>query len=89
MDWNELLHWTEYSKLLVGLLALVDPVTCVPVFATLTRRNALAERRRIALVTSAVLAGTLLVFTFLGEELLALFGVTVDAFRIAGGIMLL
>ncbi len=67
---------------------IIDPLGLAPVFVALTLRRSLAERRRIA--TNAVLlaAGVLLLFAFLGEAILKLFGITLPAFRIAGGLLL-
>jgi multiple antibiotic resistance protein len=88
-DLNQLLDWTEYTKLLIGLLAIASPLSAIPIFLGLTSDRTPAERQRIALVAASVAAATLLVFTFLGKALLSLFGITIEAFQIAGGILLL
>jgi multiple antibiotic resistance protein len=72
-----------------SLLAIVDPVAAVPVFLTVTG-DYTPEHRRAAL-RAGVLTGTfvLVLFTLLGSYILRFFGVTTDAFRIAGGILFL
>ncbi len=73
----------------ITFFVVIDPVGLVPMFAALTPHHAPAERRRIAL-RSVVIAGIVLVpFAFVGEPLLNALGITVPAFRIAGGILLL
>lgn len=72
----------------VTLFVIIDPPGCAPIFASLTRDAAAAERRMMA-VRSVVIAGCILVFFALfGEDLLRVLGIGLPAFRIAGGIML-
>lgn len=75
-----------YVQAFVALLSITNPVAAIPLFLAFTADHP-DGRRRVALVASlsvgAVLAGSLL----LGDKVLALFGITIDAFRIAGGIV--
>lgn len=82
-------EWNEYVRLLVGLLALINPLTVLPIFLGLVQGRAEAEKRHIATVAALTVLVTLLIFTFLGQALLDLFAITIDSFRIAGGILLL
>ena len=72
----------------VTLLVVIDPPGCAPIFAGLTRDATAAERRSMAIRASLVAAGILLFFGLFGEDLLELLGISLAAFRIAGGIML-
>jgi multiple antibiotic resistance protein len=72
----------------VTFLVVIDPPGCAPIFAGLTRDASAAQRRSMALRASAVAAGILLFFGLLGEDLLKTLGISLAAFRIAGGIML-
>jgi multiple antibiotic resistance protein len=72
----------------VTFLVVIDPPGCAPIFAGLTRDATAAQRRAMAIRASAVAAGILLFFGLLGEDLLRTLGVSLAAFRIAGGIML-
>lgn len=73
---------------LVTLLVVVDPIGLVPTFLAVTHEAPHPGRRRIAvrasLIAAAILAGTALI----GDWLLARLGITLPAFRIAGGLML-
>jgi len=72
----------------VLLWAVIDPIGTIPVFIAATRQRTDADRRRIALRASAVAAGILLFFIVVGERILNAMGVPVQAFQIAGGIVL-
>jgi multiple antibiotic resistance protein len=72
---------------LSSLFAVVDPLGGIPFFSGLTARMSSAQKRRTLLRALAVAAGVLLVFTFFGQHVLAMFGITVNAFRIAGGVI--
>lgn len=72
----------------VTFFVIIDPPGCAPVFASLTRGAAPAHRRAMALRSVAIASGILLFFGLLGEKLLGLLGISLHAFRIAGGIML-
>lgn len=71
-----------------SVLAIVDPVGALPFFVALTEGFSDADRqvilRRSVLVAGAVLA----VFALVGRFLFAAFGFTLQAFEIAGGILL-
>jgi multiple antibiotic resistance protein len=72
----------------VTLLVIIDPPGCAPIFASLTRDCPPAQRRMMAVRSVLVAAGILLFFGLLGEDLLKKLGISLAAFRIAGGIML-
>jgi len=70
-----------------SLFAVIDPLGVIPFFSGLTAdRDRPAKRRILAksLVTAFVV---LALFTLVGHELLRLFGITIEAFRIAGGVI--
>lgn len=73
---------------LATLFVIVDPVALVPLFIPLTRGMTTAQRRRIALRACLVAAGVLTVFGLVGDNLLRLIGISMPAFRIAGGVLL-
>ena len=73
---------------LVTLLVVVDPVGLVPAFLGLTDGVSQKFRRRIAL-RACLIAGAILIGTALiGDWLLRNLGITLPAFRIAGGLLL-
>ncbi len=66
----------------------IDPPGSVPIFAGLTRDTDAAHRRAMA-IPSTLLAGAILfIFALIGEPFLTTLGISLNAFRIAGGIML-
>ena len=73
----------------IAMFALIDPVGNVPVFAAATNNASPAGRRWVALYISLFALGFLAFFYFTGLGLLRFFGISLPAFRIAGGILLL
>ncbi|HEY0445465.1 MAG TPA: MarC family protein [Allosphingosinicella sp.] len=72
----------------VTFFVVIDPPGCAPIFASLTGEASAAHRRAMAVRSVAIAAGILLFFGLFGEDLLDALGVSLAAFRIAGGIML-
>jgi multiple antibiotic resistance protein len=72
----------------VALFALIDPVGNVPFFAAGTVGVSNRDRAQIALYISLFVLGFLTFFYFTGLSLLAFFGISLPAFRIAGGVIL-
>ena len=70
-----------------SLLAIYNPLSAVPVFVALTADEAPAERRQTAVVAVAASVLVLLAFAVGGRLILAFFGITTEAFQIAGGII--
>lgn len=72
----------------VTLFALTDPVGNIPIFAAATATATAAQRRTIALYIALFAAGFMALFYLSGLALLEFFGISLPAFRIAGGILL-
>jgi len=72
----------------VTLFLVIDPIGTAPLFVALTQGMTPARRRRIALRACAIAAGILTVFGLFGNSVLELLGISLPAFRIAGGILL-
>ena len=72
----------------VTLLVIVDPPGCAPIFASLTSGTDAFHRRRMAVRSVGVAGAILVFFALLGEPLLRTLGISLSAFRLAGGIML-
>ena len=72
----------------VTFLVVIDPPGCAPIFASLTAGTSAAHRRATALRSVGIASGILLFFGLLGQNLLHALGVSLTAFRIAGGILL-
>src|ERR1700761_9180036 len=80
-----MIHWDFAVNFFVALFALLDPVGNVPVFLASTAGATSRERVQIAAVLSLFVMGFLVFFYFSGLALLTFFGISMPAFRIAGG----
>ncbi len=72
----------------VTFFVVIDPPGCAPIYASLTTHASPAQRRAMAIRACLLAAAVLFTFAIVGEDLLHALGVSLDAFRIAGGIML-
>ncbi|MEO7503809.1 MAG: MarC family protein [Sphingomicrobium sp.] len=77
-----------FTSAFLTLLVVVDPPGCAPIFASLTSGTDAAHRRAMAIRSTLVAWFILLFFALLGQPLLARMGISLSAFRLAGGIML-
>lgn len=73
---------------LVTLLVVVDPVGLAPIFISITQGLSVAARRKVALLASAIAGLILIGFALVGDWTLRQLGITLPAFRIAGGLLL-
>ena len=76
-------------NLFVALFALVDPIGNVPIFAAATAGASARQRLSVAALICGFIVVFLAFFFFTGLGLLQFFGISLAAFRIAGGILLL
>ena len=72
----------------VSIFAIMNPLGNVPIFMTLTEGYSLSEKRQTARNASIMAFGILVVFLLLGHVILNLFGITINAFRVTGGILI-
>ncbi|GGO62447.1 multiple antibiotic resistance protein [Roseovarius pacificus] len=72
----------------VTLFVIIDPIGMTPIFVALTQGMNTAKRRAIALRACVTSALILIVFAAFGEAVLGFIGISMPAFRIAGGILL-
>jgi multiple antibiotic resistance protein len=86
---DELRTWQEYSRFLIGLIAILDPFIAVPLFISLTLNRSSSERRRTARVVTLTVACVLIGAAIAGEALLQLIGGSLASFRVGGGLVLL
>jgi multiple antibiotic resistance protein len=71
-----------------SVLFIVDPIAVVPTYLVITRGQSAAQRRKTAV--RACIAATVILVTFsvAGKLIFEMFGITLPAFRIAGGLIL-
>lgn len=72
----------------VTLFVIVDPIGLTPLFVALTQGMSQAQRRAIGLRACITAAILLTLFAAFGEAVLGFVGISMPAFRIAGGILL-
>ncbi|BBE33715.1 MarC family protein [Sphingosinicella microcystinivorans] len=77
-----------FISALATLFVVIDPPGCAPIYSSLTTGASAQQRRSMAIRSVLVAAAVLLFFAFLGKGMLAALGISLDAFRIAGGILL-
>ena len=72
-----------------SLFVIVDPITLVPTFLAITQQNKTEDRIRMAAAASAITFFILTGFSLSGQFIFKAFGITLPAFQIAGGIILM
>ena len=77
-----------FTTAFITLVVIIDPPGCAPIFASLTSATPAAHRRSMAIRSTTVAWFILIFFALLGEPLLGTLGISLSAFRLAGGIML-
>lgn len=78
----------ETIKLFVPIFVIVSPIGAVPLFLGMTQNDPPERRRRTAWIAAIASTLTLTVACLIGQSVFDFFGVSLDAFRIAGGILL-
>ncbi|OPY34551.1 MAG: hypothetical protein A4E32_00280 [Methanomassiliicoccales archaeon PtaU1.Bin124] len=71
-----------------SIFAIVNPLGNIPVFVAITEGYTPEQKRRVRNKTCLVAGGILIVFALLGNYIFELYGITIPAFKIAGGILL-
>ena len=72
----------------VTLFVIIDPVGLLPVFVALTQGMTGPQRRSIAVRATLTATGILTLFALFGESVLNFVGISMPAFRVAGGVLL-
>lgn len=80
----------DYAFLTFGsLFAIVDPFAAIPTFLAMTSHDSAKERRRMARTACITCAGVMSAFALLGPAIFRVFSITLPAFQVAGGLVLL
>ncbi|WP_042248008.1 MarC family protein [Paracoccus sp. PAMC 22219] len=77
-----------YLTAFVTLFVVIDPIGLAPIFIALTPGQSGAERRHIGARSLIIAAVLLTLFGLTGDAILSAIGISISAFRIAGGLLL-
>ncbi|WP_076587279.1 YchE family NAAT transporter [Vibrio ostreicida] len=78
-----------FLQFFLGLVAAVNPVGIMPVFVSLTGHMTVEEKHKTATTANMAVGIILIVSLFAGQRLLDMFSISLDSFRVAGGLLLL
>ena len=84
-----MIEWTFIIKTTIALIAIVDPIGCLPLFLSLTGQHKKINKKNIVKMTAITVFIILVTSLFLGDKILNMFGITMPSFQICGGILLL
>jgi MarC family membrane protein len=73
---------------IVTVLAVINPVVCGSIFLTLTPKLALAQRRWAAVKVALSILIILVTSALIGLKVLSIFNISLDVFRIVGGMII-
>jgi len=77
-----------FIYIFAALFSVLNPIGTVPIFVGLTQHDDQKERSRISLWTAIDVFLILIISYFIGQYVLSFFGISIDALRIAGGIII-
>lgn len=72
----------------VTILVTIDPPGLAPIFLAVTRGMSRDQRRQVSIRASIIGFCVLALFAIAGASILSVFGITLPAFRVAGGFLL-
>jgi multiple antibiotic resistance protein len=78
----------QLIKFFVVFFVVVEPISLIPLFASLTEGANDAYQRIMAFKASAVSLGICILFALVGARFLSIMGISLNSFRIAGGTLL-
>ncbi|SJZ50960.1 MarC family integral membrane protein [Vibrio cincinnatiensis] len=78
-----------FLQFFLGLVAAVNPVGIMPVFVSLTSHMTVEEKNKTAATANIAVAVILITALLGGQVLLDMFSISLDSFRVAGGLLLL
>ena len=84
-----MIEWTFIVKTTIALIAIVDPIGCLPLFLSLTGQHKKINKKNVVKMTAITVFIILVTSLFLGDKILNMFGITMPSFQICGGILLL
>ena len=83
------IEFAIYLQFFLGLVAAVNPVGIMPVFVSLTGHMSPEDKNKTAATANIAVAVILITSLLAGQILLDMFSISLDSFRVAGGLLLL
>ncbi|MDN3697963.1 MULTISPECIES: YchE family NAAT transporter [Vibrio] len=83
------IEFAVFLQFFLGLVAAVNPVGIMPVFVSLTSYMSPAEKNKTAATANIAVAVILVISLLAGQILLDMFSISLDSFRVAGGLLLM
>jgi len=84
-----MIDWAILFKVAIALFAIVNPIGILPIFISATDGWSTADRQKIAKTVSITVFFVLAVATFLGDQILNFFSISIPSFQVGGGILLM
>jgi len=84
-----MLDFTSYIHIFFTLFSILNPIGVIPIFLAVTANESARRKKNTIKKTVIAVLIILLIAAFAGNYVLSFFGVDLDSFRVAGGILLL
>lgn len=84
-----MLEVQDYLKIFIGILAILNPLGALPMYLSLTQHHSEQDKKYVAMTAAKGAVIILLITLFFGELILSFFGISVNSFRVGGGILIL
>jgi multiple antibiotic resistance protein len=84
-----MIDYSHYIKITIALLAIVNPIGCLPIFISATESWQKPERTKTARMVALTVFIVLSLSAFIGNGILDFFGISIPSFQVGGGILIL
>lgn len=84
-----MLDFNQYVQIFIAIFAIVSPFSAIPIFLATTASQTHIEKQKNINKTVLAVYITILVSIFLGNHILSFFNISINSFRVAGGILIL
>lgn len=84
-----MLDFALYLHIFITIFSILNPLEVIPIFLAITANESKTQRKQTIKKTTIAVIIILLLSAYFGNYLLGFFGININSFRIAGGILLL
>lgn len=88
VEFVNLFSLSEFLKVFIALLAIINPPAVIPIYLSLTNRMSEETHLRIRKISSTGVFCVLTISAFAGQLILKGFGISLDSFQMGGGLLL-